>query len=122
MSLFARTTGRMLGRFAQRRAVVAQSATAQRLFSEFRTEPAQAGSLLDIGTREIYDETHDQFRETTRKFYAEQVVPDHPKWEEQVQHVQWSYIHYRHVAACFVSIRPFVVANCLHCQFIISPG
>ena len=54
-------------------------------FSTRRLETAQASSLLDIGTRPIFDETHDQFREMTRKFYAEQVVPFHSEWEDQVR-------------------------------------
>jgi hypothetical protein len=49
-----------------------------------RRETAQSATLLDIGARPIFDETHDQFREVTRKFYAEQVVPHHAKWEEEV--------------------------------------
>eukprot|EP00750_Incisomonas_marina_P006659 INCI14700.5.p1 GENE.INCI14700.5~~INCI14700.5.p1 ORF type:complete len:446 (-),score=87.99 INCI14700.5:984-2204(-) len=61
----------------------AAKSVARRAFSTRRLETAQASSLLDIGTRPIFDETHDQFREMTRKFYAEQVTPFHSQWEEQ---------------------------------------
>ena len=61
---------------------VATRGIARRAFSR-RVETAQAQKLTDIGTRPIFDETHDQFREMTRKFYAEQVVPNHPEWEDQ---------------------------------------
>jgi len=65
------------------RASRAATGAARRAFSTRRLETAQASSLLDIGTRPIFDETHDQFRETTRKFYAEQVTPFHSEWEDQ---------------------------------------
>ncbi len=72
------------------RAARAAVRTASRSFSTAgstagrRRETAQSATLLDIGSRPIFDETHDQFREVTRKFYAEQVVPHHAKWEEEV--------------------------------------
>jgi long-chain-acyl-CoA dehydrogenase len=47
-----------------------------------RGEPAQAGSLMDMGTRRIFNEDHDMFRDMVRKFYTEQVQPYHDKWEE----------------------------------------
>ena len=48
---------------------------------EARLEPSQAGSMLDIGTRRIFNEEHDAFRETLRQFFAEEVVPHHASWE-----------------------------------------
>jgi acyl-CoA dehydrogenase/long-chain-acyl-CoA dehydrogenase len=33
--------------------------------------------------REIYDERHEEFRATVRKFFTEEVAPDYPGWEEQ---------------------------------------
>ena len=57
--------------------------TAQRrLMSSDRLEPAQAGSLLDIGTRAIFDSDHDMFRETARSFFENDVKPFHGEWEE----------------------------------------
>jgi len=39
--------------------------------------------MLDIGTRRIFTEEHDQFRESCRAFFASEVVPFHGAWEEQ---------------------------------------
>jgi hypothetical protein len=36
-----------------------------------------SGSLLDIGTRRIFNEDHDMFRETARKYFEEHVKPYH---------------------------------------------
>ncbi|CAH8494680.1 unnamed protein product [Dicrocoelium dendriticum] len=49
----------------------------------YRPEISQAASLLDIGTRSIFTEEHDMFRQTVRRFVAEHVTPHHSKWEEQ---------------------------------------
>ena len=50
-----------------------------------RPEVAQAETMLDIGTRSIFDETHDMFRESARKFFADECVPYHDQWEEEGQ-------------------------------------
>lgn len=47
-----------------------------------RPEPQAASSLLQIGTRRIFDFEHDQYRELCRKFYEKKVIPFHSKWEE----------------------------------------
>lgn len=47
-----------------------------------RPEPQVADSLLQIGTRRIFDHEHDQYRELCRKFYEKKVIPFHSKWEE----------------------------------------
>jgi len=49
---------------------------------DFRNEPAMAENLMEIGTRRIFDEDHDAFREMVRKWFANEVVPHHSKWEE----------------------------------------
>lgn len=48
-----------------------------------RPEPQVAESLLQIGTRRIFQHEHDMYRELCRKFYEEHVVPYHAEWEEQ---------------------------------------
>ena len=48
-----------------------------------RPEPQQVESLLQIGSRRIYDEMHDMYRETVRNFYNEKVVPFHEEWESK---------------------------------------
>lgn len=48
-----------------------------------RLEPAQAETLLDIGTRKIFSEEHDIFRRSVRKFFTEEVVPYQSRYEEQ---------------------------------------
>jgi alkylation response protein AidB-like acyl-CoA dehydrogenase len=50
-----------------------------------RPEPQVATSLLQIGTRRIFEHEHDQYRELCRRFYAEKVVPYHAEWEEKGQ-------------------------------------
>jgi hypothetical protein len=82
--LLARTAAAVAARSLSAGRRSAAAAWQQRTFSSsHRLETAQAGSLLDIGTRPIFDETHDQFRQTTRRFYEEQVVPFHSAWEDQ---------------------------------------
>lgn len=47
-----------------------------------RPTQTQAGSLVALGTRDIFDKDHDAFRESVRTFYDERVKPNHGKWEE----------------------------------------
>ena len=49
-----------------------------------RAEPQVAGSLTQIGIRSIFEHEHDMFRELTRKFYADEVIPYHSQWEEGI--------------------------------------
>ena len=49
---------------------------------EFRPECFQTGRFTDIGSRQIFAPEHDMFRETCRKFFQEEVLPHHTKWEE----------------------------------------
>jgi len=51
---------------------------------QMRSEPWQGESLIDIGTRAIFSEEHDMFRESVRKFLDEHVtMAQMDKWEEQ---------------------------------------
>ncbi|KAH9514296.1 hypothetical protein Btru_028651 [Bulinus truncatus] len=50
-----------------------------------RPEACQSANMMDIGTRRIFNEEHDIFRQTARRFMADEVVPHHPKWEEEGQ-------------------------------------
>ncbi|KAF2348183.1 Acyl-CoA dehydrogenase/oxidase C-terminal [Trinorchestia longiramus] len=52
---------------------------------EKRIPPSQADTLLDIGTRDIFNETHDAFRASARKFFADEVKPYHDQWERDGQ-------------------------------------
>lgn len=56
-----------------------------------RPEPQTASTLLQIGTRRIFDYEHDQYRELCRKFYFDNVVPYHSEWEKlgQVPRELW---------------------------------
>jgi len=50
---------------------------------EFRQEPWQTSNLTEIGTRAIFCEEHDMFRESVRRFFQEHVKrPREAKWEE----------------------------------------
>lgn len=51
--------------------------------STYRPEGQQVSSFMDMGTRRIFDEDHDMFRDMTRKWFENEVVPDHAKWEEE---------------------------------------
>ena len=59
--------------------------------STTRPEPQSAETLLQIGTRRIFDSEHDQYRELCRNFYAEKVIPFHSAWEKvgQVPRELW---------------------------------
>ncbi|KAJ8035772.1 Long-chain specific acyl-CoA dehydrogenase, mitochondrial [Holothuria leucospilota] len=48
-----------------------------------RPEVGQAETLLDIGTRSIFSEEHDLFRENVRRFFREEVTPHQERWEKQ---------------------------------------
>ncbi|KAM9397001.1 long-chain specific acyl-CoA dehydrogenase, mitochondrial isoform 1-T1 [Salvelinus alpinus] len=47
-----------------------------------RPETSSAKTLMDIGTRRIFNEDHDMFRESVRRFWTEEVVPYHKEWEK----------------------------------------
>ncbi|XP_064617696.1 long-chain specific acyl-CoA dehydrogenase, mitochondrial-like [Liolophura sinensis] len=53
--------------------------------SPVRPEIAQASSLMDIGTRRIFSEEHDMFRQSARRFFQEEVLPYHSQWEKDGQ-------------------------------------
>lgn len=42
-----------------------------------RPETSTAKTLMDIGTRRIFNEDHDIFRQSVRRFFQEEVVPHH---------------------------------------------
>ncbi|KAL3835770.1 hypothetical protein ACJMK2_021251 [Sinanodonta woodiana] len=50
-----------------------------------RPEIAEASNLTDIGTRSIFSEEHDIFRKSVRRFFQEEVLPHHSKWEKEGQ-------------------------------------
>jgi len=72
----SRALGRSLRRFKSAEAAGSSSSSSQRL------APAQAGTLLDIGIRDIFDSDHDMFREMTRNFFETEVKPFHAEWEK----------------------------------------
>ncbi|KAM8721875.1 long-chain specific acyl-CoA dehydrogenase, mitochondrial [Acanthopagrus schlegelii] len=57
----------------------------------YRPETSSAKSLMDIGTRRIFNEDHDLFRQNVRRFFQEEVVPYHKEWEKagQVSRELW---------------------------------
>ncbi|XP_019964767.2 long-chain specific acyl-CoA dehydrogenase, mitochondrial [Paralichthys olivaceus] len=56
-----------------------------------RPETSSTKSMMDIGTRRIFDEDHDLFRQNVRRFFQEEVVPYHAEWENagQVSRELW---------------------------------
>lgn len=57
-------------------------ATTRKCEQSQRLETAQASSMLDIGIRKIFNEEHDLLRENVRRFFQEEVVPHHEKFEK----------------------------------------
>uniref|UniRef100_H3CSC2 Long-chain specific acyl-CoA dehydrogenase, mitochondrial n=1 Tax=Tetraodon nigroviridis TaxID=99883 RepID=H3CSC2_TETNG len=58
------------------------SQTTRRPVSSARPETSSAKTMMDIGTRRIFTEEHDIFRQSVRRFYQEEVVPYHSEWEK----------------------------------------
>lgn len=50
---------------------------------ELRLDSCQAESLIQIGTRRIFTEEHDIFRDACRKWWEQEVIPNHDEWEKQ---------------------------------------
>jgi len=48
---------------------------------EVRKHPAQCDNMMEIGSRRIFNSDHDIFRTSVRKFWHEEVLPHHPRWE-----------------------------------------
>ncbi|KAJ3584044.1 hypothetical protein NHX12_014540, partial [Muraenolepis orangiensis] len=57
----------------------------------WRAETSSARTLMDVGTRRIFNQDHDLFRESARRFFQEEVVPHHNEWEKagQVSRELW---------------------------------
>eukprot|EP01101_Sappina_pedata_P006931 TRINITY_DN3560_c0_g1_i1.p1 TRINITY_DN3560_c0_g1~~TRINITY_DN3560_c0_g1_i1.p1 ORF type:complete len:412 (-),score=213.52 TRINITY_DN3560_c0_g1_i1:18-1253(-) len=64
------------------RSTVRSAVAVSRNFCAIRPEPCQAESLIQIGTRSVFTEEHDSFRESVRKFFNDKIVPFHAQWEE----------------------------------------
>ncbi|OWF45335.1 long-chain specific acyl-CoA dehydrogenase, mitochondrial-like [Mizuhopecten yessoensis] len=43
---------------------------------------AQVDNMMEIGTRPIFSEEHDMFRQSVRRFFQEEVIPHHAQWEK----------------------------------------
>ena len=54
---------------------VSLSASLKAPEGNIRPETAQADNMMDIGTRTIFTEDHDMFRQSVRKFFQEEVAP-----------------------------------------------
>jgi len=48
---------------------------------EYRKHPAQCDNFMDIGNRPVFNSDHDIFRTSVRKFFNEECLPHHDKWE-----------------------------------------
>ena len=62
---------------ASRRAIFAGARTLST-----RPEPQHADSLMQIGTRDIFDADADMYRTMCRAFFENEVVPFHSEWEK----------------------------------------
>lgn len=50
---------------------------------EYRKHGAQSDNFMEIGNRPVFSSDHDIFRTSVRKFYTDEVLPYHDKWEEK---------------------------------------
>lgn len=50
-----------------------------------RKPTAQCDTMMDIGSRDLFNDDYDILRDSARKFFTEEVVPYHDKWEEEGQ-------------------------------------
>jgi len=48
-----------------------------------RPDNSQSDTMMDIGTRRVYNEDHDLLRTMCRRWWEQEVVPNHAKWEEE---------------------------------------
>ena len=48
-----------------------------------RLPPCQMPNMMDIGSRAIFDEDHDIFRSSARRFMRDELAPQHAKYEAQ---------------------------------------
>lgn len=57
--------------------------TYRRQYAEGSSRPAvsQVDNMMDIGTRPIFSEEHDMFRHSVRRFFQEEVAPNHAQYE-----------------------------------------
>ena len=60
---------------------VCRLSTATETGTDVRLEAHVADSFLQVGSRPIFDYSHDQYRELCRRFYKENVIPYHDEWE-----------------------------------------
>jgi long-chain-acyl-CoA dehydrogenase len=51
--------------------------------NNIRLPPCQMPTMLDIGSRSIFDEDRDIFRSSVRRFMRDELAPAHQKYEEQ---------------------------------------
>lgn len=47
-----------------------------------RLSTVAASNMMDIGIRTIFNEDHDIFRKSVRKFFTDEVLPYHSQWEK----------------------------------------
>lgn len=50
---------------------------------EYRKHAGQCDNMMEIGARPVFNSDHDIFRSSARKFFNEEVVPHHDRWEEK---------------------------------------
>ena len=53
------------------------------LTEKIRLPPTQMPNMLDIGSRSIFDEDHDIFRSSVRRFMCDELAPNHKHYEAQ---------------------------------------
>jgi len=64
------------------RPAAASEAVSQRAMSSLRPPPSQMSNMMDIGSRRIFNEDHDIFRESARRWYRDVLAPQQLAFEE----------------------------------------
>ena len=80
-SCFARHMGSISNRNDQQ-AIDPHQQQAEQLV---RLPPCQMENMMDIGARSIFEEDHDIFRSSVRRFMRDELAPNHARYEAQGQ-------------------------------------
>ncbi|XP_048728474.1 long-chain specific acyl-CoA dehydrogenase, mitochondrial-like isoform X2 [Ostrea edulis] len=85
MAAYSVTRCMRFGLFNKRLLHVSRFSTSIKRHGEVRPEVSQASNMMDIGARGIFSAEHDLFRQNVRRFFQEEVLPHHTKWEKDGQ-------------------------------------
>ncbi|XP_013409660.1 long-chain specific acyl-CoA dehydrogenase, mitochondrial [Lingula anatina] len=85
MAALRKSCSALLNSLPKRYGRVAKSTAAQfqdESAAPVRKEIGEVNNMMEIGTRRIFAEEHDMFRQTARRFFQEEILPYHSEWEK----------------------------------------